>query len=130
MYRDVKDVLERRYKMCSYIKLARITHYEELSRMFGISQKSIKKALDFIEECLGLILERKPGNGGYIKIAEGYKRGIVVFNKEETGVMVKACNELEGETKRELLNILIKHVSVADAANVAIEFIEELDEFH
>lgn len=129
MYRDVKDVLERRYKMCTYIKIARITHYKELSRIFGICQKTIKKDLDFIEECLGLPLERKSGNAGYIKISDKYKRGMIVFNKEETDIMVRASKELEGQTKRDLIRVLMKHISVDEANDVVLQFMDELDMF-
>lgn len=86
MYRDVKDVLERRYKMCSYIKLAKVISYYDHSLVHKTCVKLRRKIMQRLPKTMN-----KKRLVRYKEGAEMYSMGLNKFQSlsKEAGAIIK-----------------------------------------
>ncbi|GEM_PF-2539945 len=74
---------ERRDGIMLFLSRKRKTHYSELTQIFNVSNPTIKKDLDILEETYRIPLIRQTGTDGYIAVLDGWYLNTVYLSPNE-----------------------------------------------
>lgn len=108
----------RRFKLKKHLIRVYSTSYRELREMLDVCDKVIVGDLEYIEDVEGITLERKPGVGGYVRVAQSWrKRKCPMRPDEEKAILIAYKKEEDPELKNIYLGILIKYCSPSSYEN-------------
>ena len=82
MYLKTNEMLERRFKMCSFILSAGKTHYTVLMKEFSVSKPTAVADVKFISEYL-IPLETESGRAGYIRAVKYSYKNLIRLSDED-----------------------------------------------
>lgn len=108
----------RRYELKKHLIWVNSTSYKELKEKFDVCDKVIVGDLEYIEDVEGITLERKPGVGGYVRVAQSWRnRKCPMRPAEEMAILTAYKKEEDPELKNIFLGILIEYCSPSSYEN-------------
>ena len=108
----------RRFKLKKHLIRVHSTSYRELREMLDVCDKVIVGDLEYIEDVEGITLERKPGVGGYVRVAQSWRnRKCPMRPAEEMAMLTAYKKEEDPELKNIFLGILIEYCSPSSHEN-------------
>ena len=107
MGKDSYSIIHRREKMRSFLIRCQVTSYAALRSEFDVSPKVICGDLDYIEDVMGLPLERKTGKYGYIKVRDEWYRRKVYYNVSQQDFLIRIYDDLENEEDIKLMESIM-----------------------
>lgn len=102
--RSSMAALERRKAILSVLAQRRESTGKELADEFGVSWRTIQD--DILELSLHHPIETFRGNGGGIRMMDGYYPDTIKMTQEQTRVIKKAMALFEGEDKAVMESVL------------------------
>ena len=84
------------------------TSYKRIRDLFDVTDKTIRDDLAYIQDVMGVIIESKPGVGGYVRISQEWrKRKCPMTPVQEQAMLTVYKAETNPELKMVLLGIMM-----------------------
>ena len=99
--------LERRKAILSVLAERRFVTRIELAEEFGVSERTIRS--DILELTLNHPVEAKRGNGGGIRLPEGYYPDVIRMTTEMTDLLIRCRKTLHGHDQEVMDDILRRY---------------------
>jgi len=102
----------RRYNLFKYMVSVSSTSYKRIRDLFDVTDKTIRDDLAYIQDVMGVIIESKPGVGGYVRISQEWrKRKCPMTPVQEQAMLTVYKAETNPELKMVLLGIMMDYCS-------------------
>lgn len=102
----------RRYNLFKYMVSVSSTSYKRIRDLFDVTDKTIRDDLAYIQDVMGVIIESKPGVGGYVRISQEWrKRKCPMTPVQEQALLTVYKAETNPELKMVLLGIMMDYCS-------------------
>ena len=102
----------RRYNLFKYMVSVSSTSYKRIRDLFDVTDKTIRDDLAYIQDVMGVIIESKPGVGGYVRISQEWrKRKCPMTPVQEQAMWTVYKAETNPELKMVLLGIMMDYCS-------------------
>lgn len=102
----------RRYNLFKYLVSVSSTSYKRIRDLFDVTDKTIRDDLAYIQDVMGVIIESKPGVGGYVRISQEWrKRKCPMTPVQEQAMLTVYKAETNPELKMVLLGIMMDYCS-------------------
>ena len=102
----------RRYNLFKYMVSVSSTSYKRIRDLFDVTDKTISDDLAYIQDVMGVIIESKPGVGGYVRISQEWrKRKCPMTPVQEQAMLNVYKAETNPELKMVLLGIMMDYCS-------------------
>lgn len=102
----------RRYNLFKYMVSVSSTSYKRIRDLFDVTDKTIRDDLAYIQDVMGVIIESKPGVGGYVRISQEWrKRKCPMTPVQEQAMLTVYKSETNPELKMVLLGIMMDYCS-------------------
>lgn len=102
----------RRYNLFKYMVSVSSTSYKRIRDLFDVTDKTIREDLAYIQDVMGVIIESKPGVGGYVRISQEWrKRKCPMTPVQEQAMLTVYKAETNPELKMVLLGIMMDYCS-------------------
>ena len=102
----------RRYNLFKYMVSVSSTSYKRIRDLFDVTDKTIRDDLAYIQDVMGVIIESKPGVGGYVRISQEWrKRKCPMTPVKEQAMLTVYKAETNPELKMVLLGIMMDYCS-------------------
>lgn len=102
----------RRYNLFKYMVSVSSTSYKRIRDLFDVTDKTIRDDLAYIQDVMGVIIESKPGVGGYVRIFQEWrKRKCPMTPVQEQAMLTVYKAETNPELKMVLLGIMMDYCS-------------------
>ena len=102
----------RRYNLFKYMVSVSSTSYKRIRDLFDVTDKTISDDLAYIQDVMGVIIESKPGVGGYVRISQEWrKRKCPMTPVQEQAMLTVYKAETNPELKMVLLGIMMDYCS-------------------
>ena len=102
----------RRYNLFKYMVSVSSTSYKRIRDLFDVTDKTIRDDLAYIQDVMGVIIESKPGVGGYVRISQEWrKRKCPMTPVQEQAMLTVYKAETNHELKMVLLGIMMDYCS-------------------
>ena len=102
----------RRYNLFKYMVSVSSTSYKRIRDLFDVTDKTIRDDLAYIQDVMGVIIESKPGVGGYVRISQEWrKRKCPMTPVQEQAMLNVYKAETNPELKMVLLGIMMDYCS-------------------
>ena len=95
---------DRRHKMQEYLSSRRKVTYRELADEYGITWRTAKRDIDILNETIPL--ETVRGNGGGVKVQDGWHSNRLYMNQEQKMLLIELRETLTGR-KREIMESIL-----------------------
>lgn len=102
----------RRYNLFKYLVSVSSTSYKRIRDLFDVTDKTICDDLAYLQDVKGVIIESKPGVGGYVRISQEWrKRKCPMTPVQEQAMLTVYKAETNPELKMVLLSIMMDYCS-------------------
>ena len=102
----------RRYNLFKYMVSVSSTSYKRIRDLFDVTDKTIRDDLAYIQDVMGVIIESKPGVGGYVRISQEWrKRKCPMTPVQEQAMLTVYKAETNPELKMVFLGIMMDYCS-------------------
>lgn len=102
----------RRYNLFKYMVSVSSTSYKRIRDLYDVTDKTIRDDLAYIQDVMGVIIESKPGVGGYVRISQEWrKRKCPMTPVQEQAMLTVYKAETNPELKMVLLGIMMDYCS-------------------
>lgn len=102
----------RRYNLFKYLVSVSSTSYKRIRDLFDVTDKTIRDDLAYLQDVKGVIIESKPGVGGYVRISQEWrKRKCPMTPVQEQSMLTVYKAETNPELKMVLLSIMMDYCS-------------------
>lgn len=102
----------RRYNLFKYLVSVSSTSYKRIRDLFDVTDKTIRDDLAYLQDVKGVIIESKPGVGGYVRISQEWrKRKCPMTPVQEQAMLTVYKAETNPELKMVLLSIMMDYCS-------------------
>lgn len=102
----------RRYNLFKYLVSVNSTSYKRIRDLFDVTDKTIRDDLAYLQDVKGVIIESKPGVGGYVRISQEWrKRKCPMTPVQEQAMLTVYKAETNPELKMVLLSIMMDYCS-------------------
>ena len=102
----------RRYKLFVYLLTVSSTSYKGIRNELDVTDKTIRDDLAYIQDVMGVIIESKPGVGGYVRISQEWrKRKCPMTPVQEQAMLTVYKAETDPELKMVLFSIMVDYCS-------------------
>ena len=102
----------RRQKLLEHLISVRLTSYKRIRDLFDVTDKTIRDDLAYIQDVMGVIIESKPGVGGYVRISQEWrKRKCPMTPVQEQAMLAVYKAETDPELKMVLFSIMVDYCS-------------------
>ena len=102
----------RRYNLFKYLVSVSSTSYKRIRDLFDVTDKTIRDDLAYLQDVKGVIIESKPGVGGYVRISQEWrKRKCPMTPVQEQAMLTVYKAETNPELKMVLLSIMMDDCS-------------------
>lgn len=95
---------DRRHKMREYLSARRKATYQELADEYGITWRTAKRDIEILS--LTVPLETIRGNGGGVKVLDGWHSNRLYMNSEQKMLLIELHEALTGK-KREIMETIL-----------------------
>lgn len=99
---------ERREEIRIYLSAVRFATLQNLMDKFHVSKSTIRRDIDILTETTPL--EPVRGNGGGIRVADGWSASRVYLNPEQEALLTRLSDGLQTEDKKVMESILATFV--------------------
>ena len=97
---------ERRLEMREILSHERFTTIPYFMSYFGVSERTILRDLDYLETVLLVPLERKRGNGGGIRVIDGWTANQRYLTPKETELLKELLPGLQPDKQETIKGLL------------------------
>lgn len=102
----------RRYNLFKYLVSVSSTSYKRIRDLFDVTYKTIRDDLAYLQDVKGVIIESKPGVGGYVRISQEWrKRKCPMTPVQEQAMLTVYKAETNPKLKMVLLSIMMDYCS-------------------
>lgn len=102
----------RRQELLKHLISVSSTSYKRLRELFDVTDKTIRDDLAYIQDVMGVMIESKPGVGGYVRISQEWrKRKCPMTPVQEQAMLTVYKAETNPELKMVLLSIMMDYCS-------------------
>ena len=95
---------DRRHKMREYLSARRKATYQELAEEYGITWRTAKRDIEILS--VTVPLETIRGNGGGVKVQDGWHSNRLYMNSEQKMLLIELHEALTGK-KREIMETIL-----------------------
>lgn len=95
---------DRRHKMQEYLSAKRKVTYRELADEYGITRRTAMRDIEILT--LSVPLETVPGNGGGVKVMDGWYSNRLYMSEDQKLLLIELRETLTGK-KREIMESIL-----------------------
>lgn len=104
----------RRRKLFVYLLTVSSTSYKCIREKLDVTDKTIRDDLAYLQDIKGVIIESKPGVGGYVRISQEWrKRKCPMTPEQEQAMLIVFKKETDPQVKMVLFDIIVTYCSPA-----------------
>lgn len=104
----------RRRKLFTYLLTVSSTSYKCIREKLDVTDKTIRDDLAYLQDIKGVIIESKPGVGGYVRISQEWrKRKCPMTPEQEQAMLIVFQKETDPQVKMVLFDIIVTYCSPA-----------------
>ena len=104
----------RRRKLFTYLLTVSSTSYKCIREKLDVTDKTIRDDLAYLQDIKGVIIESKPGVGGYVRISQEWRKRKCPMTPEQEQAMLSVFQkETDPQVKMVLFDIIVTYCSPA-----------------
>ena len=95
---------DRRHKMREYLSAKRKVTYQDLADEYGITRRTAMRDIEILT--VSVPLETIPGNGGGVKVLDGWHSNRLYMNEDQKLLLIELSETLTGRRRETMESIL------------------------